>query len=131
MNASRFAIQLKVLIATFLPDLLLSMITNNCRCQSHAASLTANSPAPVPQSFCGLLRASKTLSPLCFLLPLFLGEIGTPDVPRSRSAYGSTSVRSGSQPPAAGSRHRRRGATRNPSRKCAKGAGMGEHGERG
>src|SRR3954447_3121775 len=66
MNASRVAIQLKVLTATFLPDLLLSMITNNCRCQSHAVSLTANSPAPVPQSFCGLLRTSKTLPPHCF-----------------------------------------------------------------
>src|SRR3954468_14985059 len=66
MNASRFTIQLKVLIATFLPDLLLSMTTNNCLCQSHAASLAANSPAPVPQSFCGLLRASKTLPPHCF-----------------------------------------------------------------
>src|SRR3954452_19281620 len=74
MNASRFAIQLKVLIATFLPDLFLSMITNNCRCQSHAASLT-----PLPRfpshsaACCGHLKhCLLTVS----LLPLFLGEIG-------------------------------------------------------
>src|SRR3954454_6341883 len=90
MNASRVAIQLKVLIATFLPDLLLSMTTNNCRCQSHAASLT-----PLPRfpshsaACCGHLKhclLSVSFFP-CSLVrlerPMFLGA----DLPMAAPAY--------------------------------------------
>ena len=131
MNASGFALQLRVLTTILLLDLFLSISSNNRRCLSPVQYI-ANASVPRFSGHSAACWGHLKLCPLCasFLL-LFLGEIGRrsflgADLPMA-APTSAAEVKPLPQAAATGGAEPR--ATH--PEKSAKGAGMGEHGERG